>query len=505
MALPILNKSVISQFNLGENISLPEVKHFTFPERIIQFGSGVLLRGLPDYYVDKANKAGVFNGRIVVVKSTAHGDNSIFEQQDYLYTQAIAGIENGEIIQKNIINASISRILQAQTQWEAILECATNPDIEIVFSNTTEQGLVYEEETVFDVIPNSFPGKLLVYLLHRFRYFIGDIDKGLTIIPTELLDNNGDLLKGFLLKLASYNKLESEFISWLDLHNTFCNSLVDRIVPGRPQASELTIWQDILGYKDELLLLSEPFGLWAIEGDKRVEEKLSFAQTDSGVKIIPDIKMYKELKLRLLNGSHILSCGKAILGGFVFVKDAMGDQSFSQWIDELMDEISLSIPMDISEDMKLEFAQSVKNRFANPFLDHQWLSITLNYSTKLKIRAVPLLLEFYRKNQYLPEKICLGFSTYLILSIPNSMSENQYYVMLGTQRFEVKDRYAAQYFQWSLNFSREETVFKILSDKEIWGENLTTITGFYEKVLHLLNALSITLPNSDVPKDQCLI
>lgn len=500
MVLPILNKNVVSQFNIGENISLPEVKHFTLPERIIQFGTGVLLRGLPDYYVDKANKAGVFNGRIVVVKSTAHGDNTMFEQQDYLYTQAIAGIENGQIIQKNIINASISRILQAQAQWEEILACATNPDIDIVFSNTTEQGLVYQEESIFDVIPNSFPGKLLVYLLHRFRFFMGDIDKGLTIIPTELLDDNGDLLKGFLLKLASYNKLESEFISWLDLHNTFCNSLVDRIVPGTPQASELTSWHEKLGYKDELLLLSEPFGLWAIEGDERVKEKLSFAQTDSGVKIIPDIKMYKELKLRLLNGSHILSCGKAILGGFVFVKDAMNDQSFSQWIDELMNEISISIPMDISEDLKLEFAQSVKNRFSNPFLDHQWLSITLNYSTKLKIRAVPLLLEFYRKFQSLPEKICGGFATYIKLSIPDTMSENQYFVTLGTQIFEVKDPYAAQYFQWSLNFSREETVFKILSDEEIWGANLTKITGFYDEVLHLLNTSPLAVPYSNLQK-----
>src|SRR6186997_3664458 len=98
---------IVSRYTLkniqAAALKIPDEALFNLPERVLQFGTGVLLRGLPDYFIDKANRQGIFNGRIVVVKSTTHGDTSAFEKQDGLYTHCIRGIENGQKKEENII------------------------------------------------------------------------------------------------------------------------------------------------------------------------------------------------------------------------------------------------------------------------------------------------------------------------------------------------------------------------------------------------------------------
>ena len=229
-----LSKSILEQ---TKGIETPADTCFNLPEKVLQFGTGVLLRGLPDYYIDKANKQGVFNGRIVVVKSTG-SDISDFERQDCLYTHNICGIEKGAPVNYTIINASISRVLPAKTQWEAILQCAENRQLQVIISNTTEVGIVLLEEDIHTAPPESFPGKLLAFLYRRFTAFNGAADKGLVVIPTELIPDNGTKLKDILLQLARYNSLADTFIHWLQYCNHFCSSLVDRIVPGKLSAAE---------------------------------------------------------------------------------------------------------------------------------------------------------------------------------------------------------------------------------------------------------------------------
>lgn len=449
MVLPILNKKIINSDFSGKRIALPEEKHFSLPERVLQFGTGVLLRGLPDFYIDKANKAGVFNGRIVVVKSTSHGDITSFEDQDYLYTQVIKGIEEGENVTSNIINASISRILIAQTQWEEILNCAADPKINIIISNTTEQGISYKDENIKTGLPENFPGKLLAYLYHRWKSIKDHNKSDIVVIPTELIENNGDLLKKFIIKGSEFNTLGGDFLNWLYQHVKFCNSLVDRIVPGKPTESLLYELEKSFGYIDQHLIISEAFHLWAIEGDKTVADILSFSKIDMNIHIVDDISVFKELKLRLLNATHILSSGIALIEGHSIVAKSLENTDFSHLVIRLLDEIKSSIPKDITPDIIETFANKVMDRFKNPYMNHQWTSIILNYTDKMKIRAVPLMNEYYRKNGKLPEIMIRGMAAYLFIAIPDRKDNNVYYKNLNGRWLQLNDPYSAELFQKS--------------------------------------------------------
>ncbi|MBK9508492.1 MAG: hypothetical protein IPO04_02980 [Cytophagaceae bacterium] len=269
---------------LNRNTITTSSKISEYPERVLQFGTGVLLRGLCDFLIDKANKSEIYKGRIVVVKTTGP-DVSEFTNQDNLYTVCVRGIENGKTIEENVIIESISRVLSTKTNWEDVLKTAENPVIDLVISNTTEVGLNYVEEEIIDRCPDSFPGKLTAWLYRRFS----TVKSETVIIPTELLVDNGKILKEAVLKHLKFNQLSQEFENWILSKVRFCSSLVDRIVPGKPQSEELTNLYSQLGYEDKLILKAEVYKLWAIEGDN-LEDVLGFAKADKGVVISSNIE-----------------------------------------------------------------------------------------------------------------------------------------------------------------------------------------------------------------------
>jgi tagaturonate reductase len=446
------------------------------PEKVLQFGTGVLLRGLPDYFIDKANKAGIFNGRIVVVKSTDKGNTDAYTEQDHLYTHCIQGIMQGRRVTEYIVNNAISRVLSATGEWSEILACATNPEIEIIISNTTEVGITLTDDDVHAAPPASFPGKLLAFLLHRYQHFGGDNSKGMVIVPTELIPDNGTKLKNILLELAGRNQLEGDFINWLSTANHVCNSLVDRIVPGALPAAALAAVEAQLGYQDKLMIMSEPYALWAIETDKEaVSRQLSFAAADSGVVLAPDINIFRELKLRLLNGTHTLTCGLAVLAGFDTVKDAMEDGAMENCISALMQhEIVPAITdLTIREDAALRFAGNVLDRFRNPYIEHRWLSITMQYTSKMKMRVIPVIQRHYQRAEEVPALIALGFAAYLLF-----MRDG-----------EVTDDYAAYFKEKWEKLEPAALVQTVLKDNILWGSDLSQLPGFAHAVTVMLKAL----------------
>jgi tagaturonate reductase len=485
----ILSKSAVSSIR-NENIQLPPQGIFEAPEKILQFGTGVLLRGLPDYFVDKANRAGKFNGRIVVVKSMSGGESEIFEKQDCLYTICVRGIDAGKEIEETIISSSISRVLSAQSSWKEILDCAAKPEMKIIISNTTEVGIALVNEPISGNPPASFPAKLLAFLYERFKKLGDDPVNGTVIIPTELIVDNGKKLQSILNELCVFNNLGDDFVKWMNNANTFCSSLVDRIVPGKPSAEIRDAIQQKFGFEDDLMLMAEVYRLWAIQGDEKVREVLSFAEADEGVIIETDIDIYRELKLRMLNGTHTLSCGLAVLAGFETVKAAMGDSDMSEFVASLMlDEIASGIPYHLDPGTASTFGKKVLDRFRNPSIEHKWISITMQYSSKMKMRNVPVLTKYYLDHNTPPQCIALGFAAYILFMKASKNEGGKFSGESDNKYYPIQDDQAARLDELWRQHGNNGIVEAVLSDPALWGTDLSALPGFSVAVNDHLQAL----------------
>lgn len=472
----------------------------SYPEKVIQFGSGVLLRGLPDYFIDQANKQKVFKGRILVVKTTQVGSAEAFSRQDGLYTHIVRGWEGGKTREEVIVNASISQVLNAQNQWELVLASAQQPELKLVISNTTEVGIRYQPESFHQGVPVSYPGKLLAFLHRRFLYFKGHPAYGLVILPTELIPENGTRLKEIILQLARENFPDQAFIHWLSKHNFYCNTLVDRIVPGKLPLQEHRVLEERLGYRDDLMIMSEAYRLWAIESDEpAVREALSFAQTDTGIVIAPDIRKYRELKIRLLNAPHTFSCGLAYLAGFVTVKQAMQHSGFVSFLKQLM--LRDIVPLLQEDSIPIEearaFALQTLDRFNNPFLEHRWLSITLQYTSKMVMRTLPLILKQSLQGPPIPLTFCLGFAGFLLFMKSEQHPDGRYYGEINGVSYLIEDEQVAFFSEAWKTYSGEALVQYVCRQHAIWGTNLTEVAGLVNaiheelRVLQLQGALSV--------------
>ena len=482
----------LSRKNIGEissaAVSKPDERLFELPEKILQFGTGVLLRGLCDYMVNDANAKKIFNGRIVVVKSTDSGSTEAFEQQDNLYTVCIRGSDNGKIVEENIICCAISRVLSARKQWKEVLQTVHSPELKIIISNTTEVGLQLVKENVFENVPFSFAGKLLAVLYERFRYLNGE---QLIVIPTELISDNGEKLRSIIHELAAFNGLGNEFLKWLAANVKFCNSLVDRIVTKDPGEQLLDDIQQQLGYEDELLTMCEDYRLWAIEGDDEVKKILSFATADNGAFVKPDIDIFKFLKLHLLNGTHTLSASLAYLAGFDIVKQGMEDKVFSSYVRNLMlTDIAKAIPYEIEKSEIERFAYKVLDRFSNPFLQHKWINITLQNTMKMRNRNMPVILRYQQLYNKSPKYMATGFAGYLLFMKAVKKEDNTYYGRRGDEYYPINDDQAAYFYHlWNGDLSPDILIHQVLSNRDLWGEDISAFTAFRESVSEKLTEM----------------
>ncbi|HSZ35143.1 MAG TPA: tagaturonate reductase, partial [Puia sp.] len=360
-----------------------------------------------------------------------------------------------------------------------ILECAHNQSLQVIVSNTTEVGIKLVNEDIRRHPPTSYPGKLLAFLYERFMAFGGSEKSGFVIVPTELIPDNGEKLESIVLELAHLNGLEYAFLDWIEYSNYFRNSLVDRIVTGMPDDEMKREIENEFGYKDQLLTVCEVYKLWAIEGDEHIKKVLSFAEADEGVIIEPDIDLHRELKLRLLNGTHTLSCGIALLSGIGTVKQAMDDEMIGKYIEDLMRyELGPSIPYEIDSDIVQSFISKVLERFRNPHINHYWENMTLNYSSKMKMRCIPMLITYYKKSNTVPELFALGFASYIYFMKTVKREGNEF---------------------WQ-NVSVDRLVNEVLKDITLWDQDLSVLPDFGQSVTDKLisiinNGMRATMEN----------
>jgi tagaturonate reductase len=473
-----------------QTISVPPENAFQLPERILQFGTGVLLRGLCDYYVDSANRRGAFNGRIVVVKSTAAGTVDEFEKQDNLYTICVRGLSGGKMVKENIISSAISRVLPASTRWQDILNLARKPKLNIIISNTTEVGLRLTRESIFQHPPESYPAKLLAFLFERFKN-LRNAKHPVVVIPTELITQNGRKLREMIEELAIYNKLETDFMDWLNASVYFCNSLVDRIVTKDPGKKIIEELQAELGYEDDLLTMCEDYSLWAIEGDETVKDQLSFASDGGGAFVKEDIELFRSLKLHLLNGTHSFSAPLAFLCGFTTVREAMNHPKFRRYVEELMlTEISPAIPYEIALEERNAFGKKVLDRFSNPFLDHQWINITLQQTTKMKMRNIPVLREYSERKLNPPHCMATGFAAYILFMKPTRVENDIYYGNCKGREYRITDDHAGYFYDlWSSVTEPLKIVEQVFENISLWDFDITSVSGFKEAVATKLDIM----------------
>ncbi len=383
------------------------------PIKALQIGDGNFIRSFIDWMISAMNQKTDFNGSIATVQALP-GDQTTqkINKQEGLFTLFLKGIRNGQSIEERHIIDSITKGFNPYTEWESLLKLVEEEQVSFLFSNTTEAGIVYHpEEFNPDQSPVSYPGKVTALLYHRYQTFKGDREKGWTIIPCELIDNNGEVLRHICIRKAMDWRLPTEFIDWIDSACTFCNTLVDRIVPGFPANEAEQIYKE-LQYRDELLAVAEPYHLFVIEGPSKLETELPLKQAGLNVHF-DSIKSYRELKVKLLNGAHTMLAPIGILSGLETVREGMQNQNLFQFIDHALHE-EVAITMDpLAKNASVNYIEQLYERFTNPYLHHKLIDISLNGYSKFKSRVWPSLYAYLKEYELLPKRLIFSFASLL--------------------------------------------------------------------------------------------
>lgn len=474
-------------------LTLPDKQQIESTETVIQFGSGALLRGLIDFFIDKAQRDGKYHGRVVVVNNTRSGRSTRFNEQDGLFTLCEEGFAGGETIRQFTVNAAVSQALPAADHWQQILAYARNPRVTTIVSNTTEVGITLQKDDDLKADPpQSYPGKLTAFLHERFTTQGGSPESGMLILPTELILDNGSKLKEIVLELAVTNGLGSDFTDWLNKHCIFCNTLVDRIVPGEPDEEKYKQIEKELGYQDQLLTISEVYRLFAVEGPKdKLLEKAPWLDADEGIIISDDITPYRERKLRILNGGHTISVAAGFLCGLETVYDCMEDEVMSAFISQAIHR-EIVPTLEIDQKMAMEFADDVLDRFRNPFLNHKLISITLQYSSKMNMRNGLTFKRYFDKYGQVPELMCAGFAAYLMFLRPVKKVDGKYFGEFQGQEYPINDDRGDYFYQLWIDADLNDPVLvndlvdKVLLNQQLWEQDLKNLGDFSGKVKHYL-------------------
>jgi tagaturonate reductase len=374
-------------------------------ERVLQFGTGNFLRGFADWMIDGLNSRGLFDGGIVVVQATTRGLASKFNAQEGLYTVLLRGIDQGRLVEDRRVVTAITRALDPHTQFDSFLECARNPDLRFIVSNTTEAGIAFNpNDRLTDRPPAGFPGKLTVFLLERYRTLP---DRGFIVLPCELIERNGERLRHVLIQTAQGWGVDGGFIEWITAANVFADTLVDRIVPGYPHEEARTMFET-WGYMDELLVAGEPFHFFAI-APRNVARELPLDQAGFNVVFADDITPYRERKVRILNGSHTSVALAAFLAGKDTVKECMDDPVLREFVETVLrTEIGPTLTLPAEE--VSAFIDATLDRYSNPHLKHLLLSISLYSVSKFRARLVPVIRKYVQLKGEIPIRVAFALA-----------------------------------------------------------------------------------------------
>lgn len=421
-------------------------------ERVIQFGTGNFLRAFVDWLIDDVNKQQQTDIGVVVVQSTNGSTAARMNEQNGLYTVLTQGLQDGERVDAHTVVECVTRSIALQQQYEDYLQLATAEDIRYIVSNTTEAGIRYEELAYEQRAMPNFVANVTQLLYARYRAFSGDRQKGFVFLPCELIEQNGDTLRQVILQYAQAWALPADFVAWVSEANTFCNTLVDRIVPGYPKDAATVA--ETLGYEDCLMVMAEPYYIWVIEGGEVLAKALAF-DTRWNVLFVDDLSYYRERKVKVLNGAHTALTPLACIANVATVREAVEHAEISVFLTRLLQREVLPT-IDAPQQELTMYMNDVVERFKNPFIDHYVKSIALNAISKFKTRNVPIIVQ--RAKTALPVETLTALAAWI-------------YLYRTPEKFEPTDDAA------TIAFIRTHSIEAILQNVSLWGVNLDDIVG----------------------------
>lgn len=452
------------------------------PEKVLQFGEGNFLRAFVDYWFDLANEKADWNGKCVLVQPVSVGAAGIINEQEGLYTLYLRGSEKGQKVDDRRVISSVSRCLNPYEPdgYQAMMEVAASDDLEIIVSNTTEAGIVYDPSCrQDDCPPASFPAKLTQALYRRYQAG----KPGILMLACELIDNNGKELLKCVNRYIDQWGMEEGFRTYVNEECTFCGSLVDRIVPGRIRdPKEVEELNEKHGYVDPLLDVGEVFGVWVIEGDEKLNDVLPFrkAGLEDRVFVTPDMSPYKKRKVRILNGAHTGFVPGAYLAGEDIVRDCMHDEVIKGFMNKMLyEEIIPTLPLN-KEDL-MQFAAAVEDRFNNPFVDHELMSISLNSTSKWKARNMPSFLNYIEAKKELPACLTMSLAAYIAFYSNEIQKLTDAGLVCrrpaGNEYTVSDDRWVLEFYEAHKEDGEEALVHAVLANTQMWDQDLTSIEG----------------------------
>ncbi len=459
------------------------------PIKVLQFGEGNFLRAFVDYMIDIANESGEFDGDIVLVKPIEFGTLNLFHDQECQYTVQLRGIVDGEPKKINRVVTSVTDVVDAYGEYEKYAAYAKLDTLRFIVSNTTEAGIVYDDTDKFELNPpKTYPGKLTKFLFERYKHFNGAMDKGLVMLPVELIDDNGIHLKECVLKLAALWDLEEGFVNWINEACVFTSTLVDRIVTGYPRDEADELCKEF-GYQDNLIVTGEPFALWVIESAKDISDEFPLPKAGLPVIFTDNQKPYKQRKVRILNGAHTSFVLASYLCGNNIVLESMNDELICSFMKKtIFEEVipTLTLPKEELE----EFANAVITRFNNPYVKHALLAISLNSVSKWRARCMPSFLGYIEKEGKLPVHLTFSLAALMAFYTGTEIRDKALIGQRDGQEYNILDDAAVLEF-FAANSSKEPKEFAhaVLSNTEFWGQDLSALSGVEDAVVSYLAAI----------------
>ncbi len=468
MAIKVLNKK-----------SVEKVER---PVKILQFGEGNFLRAFVDWQIDIANEKGVMNSGVAICQPIIDPEKKVLKmiellnEQDHLYHVYLEGIENKQPKKDVRMVKSVMDSFNPYEEYAKYESYFLSPELKITISNTTEAGIRYEEgDDLTACPPKSYPAKMTALLYKRFKHFNGDPEKGLVIICCELIENNGSTLHEYVIKHAEYHKLGQDFIDWVENNCHFCDTLVDRIVPGFPRETINEIKEEI-GYDDNLVVKAELYHLWAIGGPgyKKVMELLPLDKAGLHVIFMPSIKQFRDKKVRILNGSHTGMVTMALMMGCETVMDAFNTPAIEKFVNDMVAEEVIPMIEEDQEELKV-FAASILERFYNPYIKHLLKSISLNSLSKWEARNYPTVKDNWFKAGKVAEHECMSFAALIAYYSPKS----------GFEPDDTAEFVAYIRNNWNSE-DLEGTVSRIVKESGIFTVDFSEVPGFIPTVAKYL-------------------